>query len=248
MAREDAERRTPSGMMARLMAKLRPREASGPPSAADAAAADRSSSNRASGTLRAGQRPWAVAAGGAVGSLRSDASTGGRQNRPSAQPDGEQPARATLRSQTFQSAVDAQIRHAQRRGDFDNLPGKGRPLDLREQPGEAEGTWATHRVLYGAGMELPWLALAKEIDADLAACRRARERLPLATRIRRRELLATVEEHARAARQKTARYNLMVPHMQLQRLGVDAEGMIREAREEVEALETRERTSINPKD
>lgn len=238
MGRKDDERPSRAGALGRLVAKLHPRDASTPSPSLDVAPPGRPDADRAPGV--AGPAGRASAGTGPIEprARLSDAPMVGREDRRAEGPgDEEQPRRVVLRLQNFQSAVDAQIAQARKRGDFDNLPGKGKPLDLREQPGEAEGTWAAHRVLKGAGMQLPWVALAQEIDADLDACRKIRERMPLATRIRRRELLADYEERARAARQKTARYNLMVPHMQLQRHGVDAEGMIRDAREEVEALE-----------
>jgi hypothetical protein len=57
--------------------------------------------------------------------------------------------------------VDRQIREAQERGDFDDLPGKGKPLPVEPWDGE----WAlAHHVLKLAGETLPWIALGREID------------------------------------------------------------------------------------
>jgi len=150
-----------------------------------------------------------------------------------------QSLRASLRQDQFRGVIEAHIDQARRRGDFDNLKGKGKPLDLREQPGEADGTWAIYRVAGGAGLTLPWIALGKEIDEDLAACRTIADRLPMATRLRRGELLEEYRQRARGVRAKTARYNLMVPSMQLQRLVVDAEGMIAAIERTVDTLNSR---------
>ena len=62
----------------------------------------------------------------------------------------------------WESAVEKQIREAQERGAFDNLPGKGKPL-----PREAwEGDWAlAHHILRQAGETLAWISLGREIEA-----------------------------------------------------------------------------------
>jgi len=75
------------------------------------------------------------------------------------------PRRPLLGSLAYESAVDQILRRAVERGDFDNLPGTGKPLDLEGNP--MEGDWAmAFRILKNAGETLPWIALGKEIDAD----------------------------------------------------------------------------------
>jgi Domain of unknown function (DUF1992) len=61
----------------------------------------------------------------------------------------------------WESAVEQQIREAQERGDFLNLPGAGKPL-----PSESwEGDWAlAYHVLRQAGETLPWITLSREIE------------------------------------------------------------------------------------
>ncbi|MDQ6671885.1 MAG: DUF1992 domain-containing protein, partial [Chloroflexota bacterium] len=61
----------------------------------------------------------------------------------------------------WESAVEQQIREAQERGDFDNLPGKGKPL-----PREAwEGDWAlAHHILRQAGETLVWISVGRDIE------------------------------------------------------------------------------------
>ena len=62
----------------------------------------------------------------------------------------------------WETAVDKQIREAQERGDFDNLPGQGRPLPREPW----EGDWAlAHHVLRQAGETLLWISLARDIEA-----------------------------------------------------------------------------------
>jgi Domain of unknown function (DUF1992) len=61
----------------------------------------------------------------------------------------------------WESAVDKQIREAQERGDFDQLPGQGKPLAL----GSWQGDWAlAHHILRQAGETLPWISLGRDIE------------------------------------------------------------------------------------
>ena len=73
------------------------------------------------------------------------------------------PRRPVRKLPQWESAVDKQIREAQERGDFDDLPGRGKPLDLSTW---GEGDWAlAHHVLKQAGETLPWIAVARDIEA-----------------------------------------------------------------------------------
>ena len=68
-----------------------------------------------------------------------------------------------IRYSDWDRGIDRVIREAQERGDFDNLPGMGKPLP----PERWEGEWAlAHHVLKLAGETLPWIALGNEIEAD----------------------------------------------------------------------------------
>jgi Domain of unknown function (DUF1992) len=67
---------------------------------------------------------------------------------------------------TYENAVEKQIREAQERGDFDNLPGAGKPLNF-DSWGGGEWSMAFH-VLKQAGETLPWISLGQDIDAQRA--------------------------------------------------------------------------------
>jgi DnaJ-like protein len=70
----------------------------------------------------------------------------------------------------WETVIDAIIREAQERGEFDNLPGAGKPLKLDNNPYADE--WAlAYSVVKGAGFTLPWIALGQEIDAEREALR-----------------------------------------------------------------------------
>ncbi|MFF8943404.1 DUF1992 domain-containing protein [Streptomyces sp. NPDC014864] len=72
----------------------------------------------------------------------------------------------------FESWVDKQIREAQARGEFDRLPGTGKPL-----PGDTsyEELWWVKRKMVSEGLSVlpPSLALRKEAEDALAAARAA---------------------------------------------------------------------------
>ncbi len=83
------------------------------------------------------------------------------------------------------SMVDEQIRAAAGRGEFDNLPGAGRPLDLTDNPFAGERA-AAFNLLKSHGVAPREIELGREIDADLAAAEASLVRL----RWRRDELAA----------------------------------------------------------
>ena len=113
--------------------------------------------------------------------------------------------------------VEDAIVDAQRRGDFDNLRGKGKPIPA-ELLVSGDDAWLAGKTLANAGFLPPWLQLQHEIEDDVQACQLLVERTehfpPLANRdLPIQELRRRLEE----IRAKTRRYNLMVPTMSLQR-------------------------------
>jgi len=66
-----------------------------------------------------------------------------------------------------ETAVERIMREAMERGEFENLQGKGQPLDLRENPFEDPDLRTVHRLLRNAGFTPAWLAERKDIDAQL---------------------------------------------------------------------------------
>lgn len=67
----------------------------------------------------------------------------------------------------FESAVDAQIRAAEERGEFDNLPGKGKPIPGAGEPDD--DLWWVRGFVKREGLPaeamLPtWLRLRKEVE------------------------------------------------------------------------------------
>ncbi|MEU4695652.1 DUF1992 domain-containing protein [Nonomuraea dietziae] len=74
----------------------------------------------------------------------------------------------------FETLIDRQIREAQERGEFDNLPGAGKPLPDRNEI--ADELWWVKRKLAEENLSMPLppsLALRKEVHAALAQARGA---------------------------------------------------------------------------
>ena len=64
---------------------------------------------------------------------------------------------------SFDKIVEELIKKAQERGEFDNLPGKGKPIDLTEYFEMPEDIRVAQSVLKNAGMTSPEVSLLKEI-------------------------------------------------------------------------------------
>lgn len=134
---------------------------------------------------------------------------------------------SSLRPDGFETAIDQILRTAAADGAFDNLAGEGKPLDLDENP--FEGEWATaFRMLRGAGETLPWIMLAREIDADearLAAeleitagqLRALAARDPAAFLLDRETARRRYLEGAAQLDRKLVEYGALVPHHHFER-------------------------------
>src|SRR6476659_6440324 len=79
----------------------------------------------------------------------------------------------------FESLTEKRLREAIENGEFDDLPGKGEPIDLSENPFEDPEMRTVHRLLRNAGFAPAWIEERKDIDAELDKARalllRARE-------------------------------------------------------------------------
>ncbi len=71
----------------------------------------------------------------------------------------------------FGKSADEIIQRAIQDGAFDNLPGKGQPLNLDDNPYEPEEWRTAYRMLRSNGYSLPWLELRKEIEEAIDRAR-----------------------------------------------------------------------------
>jgi DnaJ family protein C protein 28 len=65
------------------------------------------------------------------------------------------------------TSIEEHIRRAMEEGKFDGLSGKGKPLNLDENPYEDPGWRTAYRMLKNGGFSLPWLESRQEIDQEL---------------------------------------------------------------------------------
>lgn len=91
----------------------------------------------------------------------------------------------------FESWIDTQVRQAQERGEFDNLPGAGKPIPDIDQP--YDENWWLKKKLKSENVSLlpPTLRLRREAEDTLAEARAAR------TEKRVRELLEGLNKKIR---------------------------------------------------
>ena len=69
----------------------------------------------------------------------------------------------------FESFIEKTIREAIEAGEFDNLPGKGQPVDFRENPFEDPDLRMVHKLLKDAGFAPAWIEERKDVEATFAA-------------------------------------------------------------------------------
>ena len=81
-----------------------------------------------------------------------------------------------FRGKQYFDYIDEQIHEAQARGDFDNLPGSGKPLNLDENPFTGDKAMA-YSLLKQNGYAPPEVELAKEIRARFEKAQEKLEKL-----------------------------------------------------------------------
>jgi DnaJ homolog subfamily C member 28 len=71
----------------------------------------------------------------------------------------------------WESLIDRKIREAMEQGEFDDLSGKGAPVDLSENPFEDPDWRMAHRMLRHAGFAPAWIEERKDIEAEIQSAR-----------------------------------------------------------------------------
>ncbi len=137
----------------------------------------------------------------------------------------------------WESLVDRLIREGMERGEFEDLLGKGEPVDLSENPFENPDLRTAHRLLRNAGFAPAWLEERKDIDSRLSQAEATlvrasdlyREEIPGGPRWRRavQEFRETVDE----LNQRIRMYNLRAPGTIFHRKVFDAQRLIRQLEE-----------------
>jgi hypothetical protein len=100
----------------------------------------------------------------------------------------------------FESIAEQKIREAQARGEFDDLPGAGKPLDLEEDPLIPEDVRLAYRILKNAGFVPPEVEAQREIHALEQLLERTEGGEDAARVLRRLELLRVKLRESRDGR------------------------------------------------
>lgn len=129
--------------------------------------------------------------------------------------------------------IDELIRQAMHHGDFDDLPGKGKPLELSENPYEDPGWSLTYRLLKENGYTLPWIETRRTIELDFERVSKSlRQSWDWRQEATGRRGLMHAEREWQQALQKfrdeieklnkrIRNYNLEIPSKQFQRRRID---------------------------
>jgi DnaJ homolog subfamily C member 28 len=100
----------------------------------------------------------------------------------------------------WESLIDQKIREGMERGEFDDLTGKGKPIDNAENPFEDPELRMAHRMLRNAGFAPPWIEERKDIESEFE---QARDQLVRAWTVMV-NARGTGDEHGARARWETA--------------------------------------------
>ena len=140
----------------------------------------------------------------------------------------------------WESLIDQKIREAMEQGEFDDLPGKGKPVDTSENPFEDPEMRLAHRMLRNAGFAPSWIEERKDIDSEFEIARNQLARVWMvlqnavgtenerAARVRWEKALSSFRKQAGELNQRIGAWNLKVPAAGFQRRLIDAEKEISE--------------------
>jgi len=135
--------------------------------------------------------------------------------------------------ENWQKGIDQQIEEAQRAGKFDDLPGKGKPLKLSDNPFQDPAMDAAYTLLKDNDFTLPWIAEGKEIDEELAKIRTAIARSwALYQHDMSGEAAAWAKgewnraervfrEQVAALNKKVQNYNVAIPHSRFEKIKIN---------------------------
>jgi hypothetical protein len=102
--------------------------------------------------------------------------------------------------------IDQQLDEAMQNGTFDNLPGRGKPLNLDEDPNTPDDMKLAYKILKENDLAPAWIEEGKELEA-------AREHL--LAQIRKAAVSGTVPQHVRnevtAYNRRVLTHNLKLP-------------------------------------
>ena len=122
-------------------------------------------------------------------------------------------------------SIEEIIRQAMQEGKFDDLPGKGKPLNLDQNPHQDPEWRVAHHLLKSAGFSLPWIERLAKINDDLQQARESLARSWAWMQSEHGDQLNSVEwqaaiklfeQRVQAINEQLRTYNLEVPTSRFQ--------------------------------
>jgi DnaJ family protein C protein 28 len=130
----------------------------------------------------------------------------------------------------YETLVEKKIREAMEKGEFDDLPGKGKPIDLAENPFEDPELRTVHRLLKNAGYAPAWIEARKSIEAELEQARLtlARARKLYGEGAEWERVVKEIREKVVELNERIKIYNLKTPAPVFQRTLIDVNQLIQD--------------------
>ena len=122
-------------------------------------------------------------------------------------------------------SIDGIIRQAIQEGIFDDLPGKGKPLNLDQNPHQDPEWRVAHHLLKSGGFSLPWIELMGEINENLQQARKSLARSwawqqgvhgDNSSQEQWQSSISLFEERVQAINDQIRTYNISVPNPRFQ--------------------------------
>jgi DnaJ family protein C protein 28 len=149
----------------------------------------------------------------------------------------------------WESLIDKLIRESMERGEFDDLAGSGKPVDLSENPFEDPELRTAHRLLRNAGFAPAFIEERKDIDAQFEHARKTlgrakvlylqkgntRSQLDPLQNVQWQRAAKEFREAVNELNLRIRVYNLKSPAVVFHRKTIDADGVIRDLEGEATA-------------
>jgi hypothetical protein len=136
----------------------------------------------------------------------------------------------------WEPLIDRLIRESMERGEFEDLPGSGEPIDLSENPYEKPELRSVHRLLRNAGFAPAWIEERKDIEQEFERAytilTRAKELYYRTSKdSENREWQRAIKEFRERADELNQRirvYNLKAPSASVHRPIIDVDKLLQE--------------------
>ncbi len=121
---------------------------------------------------------------------------------------------------SIDKGIDEIIRRAMESGEFDNLPGTGKPIQWDENPYTREDWRMVEDLLKKNGLSYPWMEKRKEIEQDIVTLKE------ILTRRRTVLMDEEISDQIATINKKIFDYNLSVPVSHLQMKTINLQDLI----------------------